>query len=423
MSQTLHITQKNQIRALSKVQYQILRGMCHTSKNLYNFALYNIRQEFFAGNILSYESNYYLFKENENYKLLQAGVAQQTAKSASEAFNSFLALKQLAAKGLYPSNAVKIPNYLPKDGCYSLSLSSNAITIKNGKLVLPLSNEFRKQHPDLQPILIPFPHRLDQKALREIRIIPKNNARYFEIEFVCQIDKQAAEYWPIKALSLDLGLDNFATCVSTDGASFLIDGKGIKSVNHWYNKQRARLQSIKDLQGFEGETNRLADIARRRNNQVRDYLNKTARYIINYCVTEGIAKLIVGSNLQWKQAINLGKQNNQNFVQIPHSLLKRKIEGMCQRYCIEYVEQEESYTSAASFLDGDNMPVYGVDEPDKFSFSGKRISRGQYRTANGRIINADVNAAANILCKSNHGCSLSEMAKGLLASPLRLRIR
>ena len=113
MSETVHITQKNQIRGLSKAEFSLLREMCRSSKNLYNVALYNIRQQFFAGNNLSYESNYHLFKENENYKLLQAGVAQQTAKQASEAFNSFLALKQLVTLGKYPSKAVKIPDYLP----------------------------------------------------------------------------------------------------------------------------------------------------------------------------------------------------------------------------------------------------------------------------------------------------------------------
>src|SRR5438045_2158614 len=109
---TIYITQKNQIRNLSKEEYEILRELCHISKNLYNVALYNIRQEFFVGNHLSYESNYHLLKENENYKLLQAGVAQQTAKSATEAFNSFLALKRKANNGQYPQKKVRIPQYL-----------------------------------------------------------------------------------------------------------------------------------------------------------------------------------------------------------------------------------------------------------------------------------------------------------------------
>src|SRR5437868_5292889 len=101
----------------------------------------------------------------------------------------------------------------------------------------------------------------------------------------------------------------------------------LKSINHWYNKERARLQSIKDLQGIKEETNRLAQITNNRNNQVRDYLTKATRYIINYCVVEGIGKLIVGANFQWKQGINIGSGNNQNFVQILHALLKRKLKG------------------------------------------------------------------------------------------------
>jgi transposase len=155
---TVYITQKNQIRHLSKEAYKILRELCHISKNLYNVTLYNIRQEFFAGNDLSFESNYHLFKANENYKLLQAGVAQQTAKAAHEAFNSFLALKQKAVQGQY-NQKVRMPEYLPKEGYYSLSLSTNAINIKDGFLRdgflnLPISNQFKQQHPKLKPALV-----------------------------------------------------------------------------------------------------------------------------------------------------------------------------------------------------------------------------------------------------------------------------
>jgi putative transposase len=161
---------------------------------------------------------------------------------------------------------------------------------------LPISNEFKRQHPRLNSILIPFPHRLKKEFLREVRINPKHNGQYFEIEFVCEIEVQPAQYLPEKALSIDLGLENLAACLDTTGASFIIDGQALKTINQWYNKENARLQSIKDKQKVEQLTNRQFRLLNYRNNYLRDYLNKAARHIINYCVVEGIGKLIVGCN-------------------------------------------------------------------------------------------------------------------------------
>jgi len=213
-----------------------------------------------------------------------------------------------------------------------------------------------------------------------------------------------AEETPIEtkaesAISIDLGLDNLATCIDTNGASFILDGKPLKSFNQWFNKENARLQSIKDLQKIKGTTERQARLAINRNAKVRDYLNKAARYVINHCIEHRIDKLVVGFNIEMKQSINIGSRNNQNFVQIPHSSFRFKLKALCERYGIKYVEQEESYTSKASFLDNDTIPVFNADNPKKHEFSGKRIKRGLYRTQHGVLVNADCNGAANILVK------------------------
>ena len=113
-----------------------------------------------------------------------------------------------------------------------------------------------------------------------------------------------------------------------------------------------------------------------------------------------IGNLVVGYNLDWKRNIEIGKVNNQNFVQIPHGLLRQKLKYQCKLYGINYVEQEESYTSKASFFDNDELPTYNADNPQSYEFSGRRISRGQYRTKSGYVLNADVNGALNILRKS-----------------------
>jgi IS605 OrfB family transposase len=418
---TVYTTQKNQIRGLSREAFEALRELCRYAKNLYNVGLFNLRQEFFAtGHPLSYATNCAVAKTNDNYQLLQAGVAQQILKKVSEAFASFEALQELVAQGQYPREKVHLPRYLEKDGYFNLMLSTNAITIRKGVLIVPLSREFKRRHPGLKPIEIPFPSRLDPQTVKEIRILPKYEARFFEIEFVCQIKVQPTKRIPDSALAIDLGLDNLAACLDTNGASFLIDGKHLKSINQWYNQHNAHLQSIKDKQGLQSITHQQAHLNQKRHDQVRDTLNKAARYIINHCLEHGIGTVMVGFNPGWKQAINLGCVTNQNFVQIPHWQFKRKLKGLCERYGLTYLEQEEAYSSKSSFLDADPLPPYqaGVSH----TFSGQRVNRGLYRSKDGSLINADVHGAANIMRKSKQKFDVERLSSGLLASPLRIRV-
>jgi len=178
------------------------------------------------------------------------------------------------------------------------------------------------------------------------------------------------------------------------------------------------LQSIKDKQGIICSTKKQIRITVNRNNKVRDYLNKAAKYLINWCSKNQISTIVVGVNPGMKQNINLGKKTNQKFVQIPHNDLRVKLKAMCDRYGLTYKEQEESYTSKASFLDGDLIPLYNADNPTEYNFSGKRIKRcsavlgvpherlpvrqgGLYKSRGEKVINADCNGAANIGVKSN----------------------
>ena len=282
-----------------------------------------------------------------------------------------------------------------------------------------MSPKFKKE---FGLIHIQFPHNLDPRDISEIRILPKYNAAYFEIEYVYEVKEIKPKLNKRHALAIDFGVDNLATCVTTLGTSFMIDGKKLKSVNQWYNKENARLQSIKDKQGIKTLTKRQIKLLEYRNHFVRDYLNKATRYMIDYCIENKIGKLVVGHNKEWKQKINIGKKNNQKFVQIPHGQLMVKIESMCERYGIIFIKQEESYTSKASFLDYDPIPIYGEKENGTHAFSGKRIKRGLYRSKNGTKLNADVQAAANILRKSNHKFHLKEVARGILTFPTRIQL-
>ena len=163
-------------------------------------------------------------------------------------------------------------------------------------------------------------------------------------------------------------------------------------------------------------------MTRKRNNRTQDYIRKVARYIINYCIEHRIGTIVCGYNGDFKRSIGLGKITNQQFTQISFGSLREAISNLCERYGIQYIEQEESYTSKASCLDLDDIPVYNPEQPYTGIFSGKRIQRGLYQFADGRIANADVNGAANILRKSKQNFVFEELCRGLLGSPLRIRV-
>lgn len=414
--------QSNVIRHLSKEQYQTLRELCQLSNNLYNVALYNIRQYFFSQKLfLTYESNYHECKDNENYALLQAGVAQQILKVADRSFKSFFSLIKKCKTGNYRYQDVKIPHYRKKGGYFNLILSTNAISVKDGYFKLPISREYRKLHPDMEDILIPYPERLNDAELKEVRICPHDNGRYFKIQYVYHWYQEKTLVNSDNIMAIDLGVENLATCVSNVETPFIMDGRKLKSINRYWNKEKARLQSIAMKQGMR-TTHQISKITIKRNNCVNDIIKKTARYIINNCIEHQIGTLIIGYNKDFKRYVNIGKINNQNFVQIPLGNLRQQLQFLCWTYNIEYIEQEESYTSKSSFLDNDILPEYKAEQPYLDKFSGKRIHRGLYQSKNGTLINADVNGSANIGRKCKQNFCIEKLSSGLLASPKRIRV-
>ena len=413
----MYATQKNQLRRLSHQEFNALTALCRLSKNFFNVALYESRQYFFnERKRLSYESNYHICKSNENYRLLNTDIAQQTMKVVDRSMRSFLGLLKAVSIGRCDQKP-QLPRYLPKEGYFPLIIPR--IRLKDGCFALPMSREFKKEYGEVK---IQLPERLKDKKIKEVRIHPKYSARWFEIEYIYIDEKVETSVDSNQAISVDLGVDNLCACIDTNGHQFLIDGKRLKSINQWYNKQNAYLQSAKDKQGIKSFTNKQASLYQWRNNCIRDYLNKAARLIINHCIEHQIGKLIVGYNPGIKQKVNIGKSNNQNFVQIPFWQLRRKLEALCLRYGIEYLEQEESYSSKASFYDRDDIPVYNADSSTKQEFSGRRIKRGLYRTKEKHLCNSDINGGANILVKSKHRFNFERVSSGFLANPLRIFI-
>ena len=415
----MYLTVKQQVKHLSKEDYKSIKKLCHIAKNLTNEAIYNIRQYYFTeGEFLKYEKNYTLLKSSDNYKMLNSNMAQQILKEVDSSFKSFFGLLKLAKKGKYAFKDCKLPHYLPKDGYTTLVIGF--VRLNGNKLILPFYNTYKKSH---KPVEITIPPILLDKKVKEIRIIPKANARFFEIQYIYEAGHIQRNINTNNALALDLGINNLVTAVSSIGKSFIIDGKKLKSINQWYNKQNAHLQSIKDKQHIgKRPTNKQKANARNRNNKINDYMNKTARIIIDYCINNDIGTLIVGYNETFQRNSNIGKINNQAFVNIPYGQLRSKLEYLCELNGIAFVKQEESYTSKASFWDKDNIPVYNNDNPKTYQFSGNRIYRGLYKTANGKYLNADVNGALNIMKKSSVVDMSILYGRGEVDTPVRIRI-
>jgi putative transposase len=240
------------------------------------------------------------------------------------------------------------------------------------------------------------------------------------LELIYKIENIQTNVYPAKCLAIDHGIDNWLTCISNIGTSFLIDDKHLKSINQGYNKLVPFLRSRK-ANGYWSK--RLAGLTERRNRQRRDAINKAAKQVIQDCLENQIGTVIFGWNKGQKECANMGKKTNQKFVQIPTGRLKNRIAQLCDRYGIKFIETEESYSSKASFVDHDFLPTFG-EKPEGWKASGKRVKRGLYSSDQGWLINADGNGAANIARKVAImlGLDLSGISRGDLSAPLRLKL-
>ncbi len=414
------LTQTVRLKLNNSERY-ILTNLCRLSKNLFNVGLYTVRQYFFQEQkYLSYESSYHLCKENENYQLLATDCGQQTLKYVDRCFKVFFKLLSMRREGAY-QNKVSLPRYLAKDGYFPLIIpirKRHDFAKDEWRFKIPTSRQYTREHGS---VYISVPLNLREYRIKEIRILPKQKGKFLDAAFVYESPEEKVNSLGNEAISIDLGLNNLATVVSTTNESLIIDGRWLKSKNQWFNKKRAKLTHHKDKQGIKYFTKQEAWLSYRRKKQINDYLNKAARYIVNFCLSRKIGTIIVGYNPTLKQSPNMGKRNNQNFVQIPIFTLRAKLESLCQRSGLNYVEQEESYTSKASSLDRDEIPMYNADNPRERKFSGRRVKRGLYKSKDGHLINADANGSLNIGFKSKHK-GFSRVSRVCLTQPVRVNV-
>lgn len=353
--------------------YKELDMLCFLSKNLYNSALYTIRQFYFENKkyINWFNINNQFIKDKQtDYYALPCKVSQQTLKMVDQNMKSFF--NALKAKNSKP----KLPKYLDKtNGRFVVTYTNQAISktdLKKGYIVLSKTNiRIKTKVHDIQ----------------QVRIVPQNNIIVVEVLYKADCKSNISDVR--KYCGVDFGLNNLMSCGFSDVRPMLINGKPLKSINWHYNKKKAELQS---LLKNKHTSNRITNLTIRRNNKVNDYLHKSSRLFINYLVSNDITDVVIGYNKEWKQGIHIGRVNNQNFVNIPYYKLLNMLTYKCELLGITVHITEESYTSKCSFLDNEEICKHE-------DYKGKRIKRGLYKSSAGRLINADVNGALNILKK------------------------
>ena len=396
----------------------VIEYLCSESNKVYNCSLYYARQMLFKKN--AFVKRAAICEEmsrsaNRHFKAMYVSSAQQTCNSVAEAMSSYKELIKLWNEGQLPEKPHP-PNYR-KQGLFTVSYPIRWLKLTPQGIRIPLGRQVKAWF-EIEDFYLPMPSNLKWKDLKEVRILPRNGCFYSE--FVYEVKQEQTVVNPNYVLGIDHGINNWLTCLSNVGTSFIIDGRHLKSLNQGYNKSIATRKEGKP-QGFW--SNPLSVITEKRNRQVKDAINKAARLVINHCLNNKIGRIVFGWNKGQKDKATLGKRGNQNFIQIPTARLKSRIQELCLVYGIEFIETEESYTSKASFLDNDYLPEYG-EKPEGWEPSGKRVKRGLYRSASNQYINADCNGAGNILRKvaATLGFDLSGVSSGALTTPLRVRL-
>ena len=355
---------------------------CFNSKNLYNKALYLVRQHYFkTKNYLNYYGVNRLMvdSKDEDYYALPTRVANQTLMLLDKNFKSFFVLLKKKQSGNY-NKPVRIPRYLDKEGRYLAIFNKHAVSKKY----------LKKGLIKLSSLYLQIPTKISESNLVEVRVLPRNN--HHVVEVVYKVEEKESKSDNKRYASIDLGLNNLATVGVNVVKPFIINGKPLKSINQYWNKEKARLQSHLKGNNNKKTSKRIESITNKRNNKVKDYLHKSSRKIVNFLVSNDISTLIIGYNEEWKQNINTGKKNNQSFVNIPFYTFIKQLEYKCKLEGINIILTEESYTSKCSFLDNETIEK-------QESYLGKRIKRGLFKSAKGKLINADLNGSLNILKK------------------------
>lgn len=387
-------------------RYQAIDQAAFASKNLYNAANYVIRQSFIhEGVYLCYEEMHACMKSHETYKALPRKVSQQVLRLLHKNWVSFF--KAITAWKEDPSQFLghpSLPKYKDK---------------QHGRNILVYTIQAMSKPALARGMIVPsgLPITIETRctSVDQVRIVPKSG--YYVVEVIYEQAETQADVDPALYAGIDIGIDNVATLTSNKVGFVprIVNGRPLKSINQYYNKRRADLQSkLAKVDEKRHTSHRMERLTTKRTRRIDHYLHTTSRRIIDLLVSEGIGTLVIGKNPNWKQEVNIGKRNNQNFVSIPHACFIDMLTYKAKLVGIGVIITEESYTSKCSFLD--NEPI-GKHE----AYCGKRVKRGLFQASTGQHINADVNGSYNIVRKVVPD-AFGQRDRGCVVHPTRLAV-
>lgn len=365
-------------------KFKVIDRQCFYSKNLYNEANYVIRQKFIEeGKYIPYKEMNFEFKTHDNYKLTFSQPANCTLRLLDKNWKSyFRSIKDWKEHPEKYLGMPKLPKYLKKDGRFPWMIPNNQLVYDYEKGTVYIRNRLLNDYKWKCRCL---------GRIIQVRFIPRGSCYVMEIVYEVEIPNAKIE--TNRIASVDLGVDNLVTMTNNIGLNpIIINGKGVKSTNQYYNKRLAKEKSLLKIRHNKDWSNKLDTITFKRHRRIKNYMHNTSSYIVKWCVENEIDTLVVGKNKEWKQNVFMGKENNQKFMAIPYQMLLQQLKYKCENVGIKYIETEESYSSGTSFLDGENPIKQNYDK-------SRRIERGLFKSNTGLLINSDVNGSLQIMMK------------------------
>ena len=358
--------------------FPLLDDLAFKAKNVRNATVYAMRQYYFEHNIILTHAEInaiFIAENNVDYRALPAKVSGQIQRKVYEMFKSFQALKELQENGEY-DKPVKLPGYLNSvDGRFAIYYDKQALSLtKPGFIKLSKTDIY-------------IPTKVPKDQIRFVEITPKNDYFIITIGYRVEVEKKEAEYE--RVAFVDPGLNNLMTVTSTEFEPIIYNGRPLKSINQYYNKQKALEVSRLETRHGQKTSHQTRTLDRKRKHKIKDYCHKATTDLVNQLVSHGVQTLVFGHNTGQKQDINLGKRTNQNFVNIPFTLLIHMLEYKCRVNGIHFVVHEESHTSKCSFIDQESIEHHE-------DYLGRRIKRGLFESLLGKKYNSDVNGSLNI---------------------------
>ena len=431
----MFLTKSIIIRGLNQKQYDVLVDVSSKLNELRNCAVETTKM-FKSSDGRHYEKTNYKsiisrvkteFKKE--YSITQASISNAVIKKHVESFNSCVALTNKKIDGKYDRKVNK-PKKHDTDRLHNIIIPQNSITsskkkLEEGYIELPLSKAYKKTMKDksCRP-RIKIPEDIRDKKFIQVEIIPIDNGKMFKANFTYEMEVEPWDLNENNVMGIDLGVNNFAAIVTSEGTPYIVDGRCLKNQIYFKCKKVAHYMSILNKQGLK-TSKRIQKINTKFRGKQNNFLNQTVHFILQQCLEQDIGTIILGYNKNFQFKSNMGRKQNQIFTSIAFKKFKEKLETQCKKHEITLILQEESYTSKSSFLDDDILPVYdpSLEEKPKYKFKGIREERGLYKTQEGKYINADVNAAANIIKKRKHEFNYERLYKWVQTAPIKIKLQ